>query len=268
MKNGYRIVDTDTHVIPAMELLKEHGSAELTRRWEELGPYLQLNKNPRQDVGDWDHPSYNLVVAPYQYSRPLGQKKEGEAGTIQTGETAKNPLGAAVSKQMKEAPEAGVMHDNARGRLRAMDREGTDMHLIIPGTFGMASTALDKSLSLELLAAYNRYAVDYASEDPDRLKPSIQVHGADPTWSAGEIKRYADERCVAAVTVVLPQDLPVDDPDLHPIWRAMDDADLPLLHHSFFYEPPYFPGYRDMWDNVVVARGRRTRGAPNAWSPT
>ena len=254
MKNGYRIVDTDTHVIPAMELLKEHGSAELTRRWEELGPYLQLNKNPRQDVGDWDHPSYNLVVAPYQYSRPLGQKREGEAGTIQTGETAKNPLGAAVSKQMKEAPEAGVMHDNARGRLRAMDREGTDVHLIIPGTFGMASTALDKSLSLELLAAYNRYAVDYASEDPNRLKPAIQVHGADPTWSAEEIKRYADERCVAAVTVVLPQDLPVDDPDLHPIWRAMGDADLPLLHHSFFYEPPYFPGYRDMWDNVVVAR--------------
>jgi len=52
----------------------------------------------------------------------------------------------------------------------------------------------------------------------------------------------------------LPQDLPVDDPDLHPIWQAMDEADLPLLHHSFFYEPPYFPGYRDMWDNVVAAR--------------
>ena len=34
----------------------------------------------------------------------------------------------------------------------------------------------------------------------------------------------------------------------------MADADLPILHHSFFYEPPYFPGYRDVWDNIVVAR--------------
>ncbi len=27
-----------------------------------------------------------------------------------------------------------------------------------------------------------------------------------------------------------------------------------MLHHSFFYEPPYFPGYRDVWGHVAVAR--------------
>ena len=53
---------------------------------------------------------------------------------------------------------------------------------------------------------------------------------------------------------MLPEGLPVDDPDLHPIWAAMGDADLPLLHHSFFYEPPYFPGYRDVWGHVALAR--------------
>ncbi|HMD65754.1 MAG TPA: hypothetical protein VKG22_03790, partial [Stellaceae bacterium] len=29
---------------------------------------------------------------------------------------------------------------------------------------------------------------------------------------------------------------------------------LPIFFHSFFYEPPYFPGYRDIWGNAVVAR--------------
>ena len=48
--------------------------------------------------------------------------------------------------------------------------------------------------------------------------------------------------------------LPVDDPDLAPIWEAMDETNLPYCHHSFFYEPPYFPGYRDIWGNAVVAR--------------
>ena len=38
------------------------------------------------------------------------------------------------------------------------------------------------------------------------------------------------------------------------IFEAMDESDVPFVHHSFFYEPPYFPGYRDIWGNVVVAR--------------
>jgi len=54
--------------------------------------------------------------------------------------------------------------------------------------------------------------------------------------------------------LLLPEGLPVDDPSLDPIWDAMADADLPLVYHSFFYEPPYFPGYRDMWGNLAVAR--------------
>lgn len=247
MKNGYRIIDTDTHVIPAMELLAAHASDDLTRRWDELAPYLRLNEKPRPDVGDYDRPSHNFVVSPYPYQRQLGRKP----GEVEKGV---NPLSKAVSKGMRQPVEAGVMQDNTAGRLRAMDTEGVDVHLIIPGTFAMASTAIDPTLSVELMAAYNRYILDYTSADTGRLKAAIQVHGGDPEWSAAEIKRLSGERCVAAVTVCLPADLSVDDPDLHPIWRAMDEADLPLLHHSFFYEPPYFPGYRDMWDNVVAAR--------------
>ncbi len=253
MKNGYRIVDTDTHVVPAMELLQDYGSTDLKRRWDELAPYLQLNPRPKTEYGDWERTNYLLNVAPYQYFRRFGEKPT-DGNKIERGQKAKNPLSAAVSKGMKASPEPGVSHDNAEGRLRAMDLEGVDVHVLIPGTFAMASTGLDQSLSVELPASYNRYIVDYASADPARLRSSIQVHGGDPEWSAAEIKRLAEDRSVGAVTVVLPQDLPVDDPDLNPIWQAMDEADLPLLHHSFFYEPPYFPGYRDMWDNVVAAR--------------
>ena len=54
--------------------------------------------------------------------------------------------------------------------------------------------------------------------------------------------------------VLLPEGMPVDDPSLAPIFEAMDDADLPFVHHSFFYEPPYFPGYRDIWGNLAIAR--------------
>ena len=52
----------------------------------------------------------------------------------------------------------------------------------------------------------------------------------------------------------LPEGKPIDYPDLGPLWDVMNDTHLPIFFHSFFYEPPYFPGYRDIWGNAVVAR--------------
>jgi len=46
----------------------------------------------------------------------------------------------------------------------------------------------------------------------------------------------------------------VDHPDLDPLWETMNDLDLPFIFHSCYYEPPYFPGYRDIWGNAAVAR--------------
>ena len=43
------------------------------------------------------------------------------------------------------------------------------------------------------------------------------------------------------------QGLPADHPDLHPIWRAAADRDLPIANHSFTWNPPYYPGYEDLW---------------------
>src|SRR5918995_3697570 len=239
MRDGYRIIDTDTHVGPTADVLYDYGSEQLTARREELAPY---ERQFREGVG--------LSINPYPYKRRMGEK--ADAGEAERGGVPS--LKGAIGSNRVEEPEPDVSQRNAAGRLRDMDREGRDVDLIIPGTFSTAVTAIDTSLALELYASYHRYIVDYCSADPSRLKATILAPAADPAWAAAEVRRLADERCVAAVTVVLPEGMPVDDPDLHPIWAAMGDADLPLLHHSFFYEPPYFPGYRDVWDNVVVAR--------------
>jgi predicted TIM-barrel fold metal-dependent hydrolase len=57
-----------------------------------------------------------------------------------------------------------------------------------------------------------------------------------------------------AVVPLLDNDRPVDHPDLEPIWEAAEAHDLAIVHHSFAWTPPYFPGYRNMWDNVYLAR--------------
>jgi uncharacterized protein len=239
VRDGYRVVDTDTHVGPNAETLEEYAAPELRRRWDELRPYYQK-------VTEGHH----LSIGPIPFRRALNTPVEGEraepGGAI--------PLRGKTGMYFTEPPEPEVNNKNATGRLADMDREGRDVDVIIPATFANAATVLDNDLALGLYGSYHRYLAEYCSAAPDRLKGAVLAAGADPEWSALEIKRLAGASWAAAVIVILPEGLPVDDPALEPIFRAMDEADLPLLHHSFFYEPPYFPGYRDIWGNLAIAR--------------
>jgi predicted TIM-barrel fold metal-dependent hydrolase len=240
VRNGYRIIDTDTHVGPSLEVLDEYAGERLRARRDELKPY---ERQTRDGTG--------LSISPYPYSRAMGERPDaGESATA----GGKPALAGKVASKVRQPAQPEVSNRNSAGRLADMDREGRDVDLIIPGTFAVAVSAIEPDLALEVYDAYHRYIADYCSADPDRLKATILAPSWDPEWAAKEIGRLESEPWLGAVTVVLAEGTPVDDPSLHPIWAAVDGANLPLLHHSFFYEPPYFPGYRDIWGHVAVAR--------------
>jgi predicted TIM-barrel fold metal-dependent hydrolase len=236
MRGGYRVIDTDSHVTPAVELLYEQGGPGFRGRWEDLKAHLRLHHELRPWAGDWERPWLELAVAPYSYEG--GHRGNGRADR-RGGQPA--------------SVEVGVLHDNAPGRLRAMDEQGIDCQLILPGGVTAAGTGLDDDLSTGLLEAYNRYALNYAEADPSRLKVALQVHGGVVDWSVAEIRRHAAAAPVAGVTVCMPAGLRVDDPALGDIWRAMEEADLPLVHHAFPHDTPYFPGYREVAGSPAVA---------------
>ena len=252
MRNGYRVFDSDTHVTPSLEVLLRYGDEKLNSRAEELEPYVRLT-TPTPGRG---HPTeeYKVVrVNPYPYSRVAGYKDKDEEAKVR-GAGAKGALEGRVENLAVKPIADNIQHDNSSGRLENMDVEGVDVNFIIPGTWAPGSTALETSLAKGMYDAYHRYMADYCSADPRRLKGLLLAPGADPEWAAKTILDHADEEWLSAVWPVLPEGLPVDDPDLEPIWAAMNECDLPIVHHSFFYEAPYFPGYRDIWGNVAVAR--------------
>ena len=174
----------------------------------------------------------------------------------------------AVKQNFEVQPVPEVNNENWQGRLEDMDREGVDVALIFPATFSTASTVLDVEMQNELYAAYHRYLDAYCGERPDRLKAAALMNAHDPQWSAAELRSLADKPWLAAVEVLLPEDMPIDDPALAPIFEAMDDCDVPFVHHSFFYEPPYFPGIATSGATWRSPAWRRTRGARNGCSPT
>lgn len=253
MRDQMTVIDTDTHVWPSVEVLKRYADSKLLGRWDaELARYERKVELPLT-YGDPDGPWTNLSIEPRGYLREIGEKSllDEELGAGGRAALEGKIRGLVITE---DSPTAGVGHDNAAGRLADMDREGVDVHLLIPGTWPQSVTVCPTDVAVGLYEAYARYMTDFCSAAPHRLKSLLLVTGCDVEWSARHIAANADGPAVSGVMLSLAEGMPIDDPDLEPIWAAMAEADLPLLHHSFFYEPPYFPGYRDVWDNIVVAR--------------
>jgi uncharacterized protein len=249
MRNGYRVVDTDTHVTPSMEVLNKYAGLALKDRWDDLKPYMRTMRSPL-GRGHPTTPWTTMKVKPIPYNRIAGQK--GDAGAIEKG--GAGALEGRVENIAKQTPSERIQHENSVDRLKDMDVEGVDVNVLIPGTWAPATTAIDPTLAVGLYDSYHNYMTEYCSPDTKRLKGMLIAPAADVGWAVSEIKRRGKEDWVSCVWPVLPEGIPIDDPELDPIWAAMNELDLPIMHHSFFYEPPYFPGYRDIWGNAAIAR--------------
>jgi len=251
MRQGFRVIDSDTHVNPSLDVLLRYADKELRDHLDELRPYTRTVK-PRPGQGDAeDQDAYTILsVKPLRLQRVAGEKLR--PAVEQSGD--RGFLSGRTQMVTRQPITPRVAEDNAHGRLRDMDMEGRDIDFIIPGTWAYGAPALASHLTRGLVRAYHRYMAEYCAADARRLKSMILAPASDPAWSAQVIKEHAQEDWVAAVWPLLPEGLPIDDPDLEPIWAAADEADLPIMYHAFTIETPYFPGYRDIWDNPAMGR--------------
>jgi uncharacterized protein len=251
MRHGFRVIDSDTHVNPSLDVLLRYADRELRDHIDELRPFTRtVTVAPgRGDAEDVEACTI-LSIKPVRLQRVAGEKP-GPA-TAAAGD--RGFLSGRTRMVTSKPITVRVAEDNGEGRLRDMDLEGRDIDFIIPGPWAYGAPALAPHLARGLYRAYHRYMADYCAADPRRLKSMVLALGTDPAWSAQVIKDHAREDWVAAVWPLLPEGTPVDDPDLEPIWAAADEADLPIMYHAFTIETPYFPGYRDVWDNPAMGR--------------
>ena len=251
MRQGFRVIDSDTHVNPSLDVLLRYADRELRERLDELAPYRKTVKPVagRGDAEDRDA-SEILTIRPVRLQRVAGERPKPPAAV--TGSVGF--LSGRTQMVTRHPITPRVAEDNAQGRLADMEREGRDIDFIIPGPWAYGAPALAPPLARGLYRAYHRYMAEYCTADSRRLKSMVLALGTDPRWAADVIAEHARQDWVAAVWPLLPEGLPIDDPDLEPIWAAADDADLPIMYHAFTVETPYFPGYRDIWDNPAMGR--------------
>jgi predicted TIM-barrel fold metal-dependent hydrolase len=240
VRGGFKVFDTDTHTRPSLETLDPYFDAAMRAKLPGIEPYKRISH--RADEG--------LVPGTHSYAFP-GQvhyrRMLGSAGADPgEGRPPKNYQGSAD-------PTVGAHDGDPDARLQDMDREGVDVQLLIGG--GPNPVELhDVALHLGFMQAYTRFLNDFCGRDPHRLKAVIPVNPYAVEESVAEIKRWGDTQWMVGVYPIMYNDTPMDHPDLEPIWRAVDELGLAVIHHSHYGGPPHFPGYFDLWDNVFLAR--------------
>jgi predicted TIM-barrel fold metal-dependent hydrolase len=233
MKNGYHVYDADTHVSPSAEILERYVDPGFRARLAELAPY-------RLAGGDGLH-SYSFGRK--YYRRILGEPTPRDTFT-----------GRESRWRGGKLPRPGVQDADAANRVADMDDEGVDVHFLIPGSFMSFVGLDDPAYEVGFARAFHRHMADFCGPFPDRLKSLIVAPGRDVAAAVKEIRDWGTSKWAVAVKPLLPPDMPVDHPDLDPIWHAAAEHDLPIAHHSSTWNPPYYPAYRDLWDNIFLGR--------------
>jgi predicted TIM-barrel fold metal-dependent hydrolase len=239
MRDGYRVYDTDTHVNPVAEVLERYVDPGFRPRLPELEPY----KVPAGQSEDGGQQLHQYRVNTKLYQRILGTAGPDESFT-----------GRGTTWMGTRQPRGGVQDDNAANRVKDMDDEGADVHFLIPTSWTSTVALDDLEFELGLTRAYHRHMADFCGQYPDRLKSMVIASTRSVEEAVSEIHQWGASKWAVAVMPLLSEHKPVDHPDLEPIWKAAVEHDLPIVHHSFTWNPPYFPGYQDLWDNIFLGR--------------
>jgi predicted TIM-barrel fold metal-dependent hydrolase len=231
MRDGFRAYDADTHVNPACEVLDRYVDPGFRSRLAELDPH----RVPSGQMIGGTPDTFQYRVNTKFYRRVLG-----------TGGASDSFTGRGTHWRGTKQPRVGVQDDQAANRVADMDEEGTDTHFLVPTLWVSVVGLPDVEFETHLTRAYHRHAADFCGQFPDRLKTAIVASTRNVDEAVRQIKEWGTSKWAAAVIPLFAKDVPVDHPDLEPIWRAAQEHDLAIVHHSNTWNPPYFPAYQDV----------------------
>ena len=250
MRKGYKIYDSDTHINPSSDDLDKYVDPEFRSRLPELernkvrnGP--KVEGVSQRHVYSFGQLSYRRILGEAGVNPEFGQQRINASGATRGGGGNQKAI-----VQPRVGPN-GIKDDDPRDRILDMDDEGADVQFM----FSQGWTAIggvDPTLQMGLVRAYHRYMADFCADYPDRLKGGLVVSAAAVEESVAEIKKWGTSKW--AILPYIGADMPLDHPDLEPIWAAAAEHDLPIAEHTNTWGFPYFPGYRDVWENVLLAR--------------
>src|SRR5260370_41074400 len=130
--------------------------------------------------------------------------------------------------------EPSVRGDHEPGeRIKDLDYEGVDVNLTLPsGWFGTWTAGDDIALEMAMYRAYHRGMADYCGAYPRRLGGVILAGSRDVAGSLAEMLHWRRAPWAWGVLVYAPFGVPLDHPDLEPIYAEAGALDLAIVLHT------------------------------------
>jgi len=214
MKDGYVLVDADTHVLEPPDLWDNY----LEKRYQDRP--LRVG---RVDEGD------QIIIA--------GQPSRLAAHAL----AFTNGMGKTVSQTSREN-----YHDNAdlgtrngAERYEHTRQTGVDYMVTLPSlALVWTSEVSDPDLLIAYCRAYNRWLVEYSADSKGSAVPIATITLEDPHAAAVEVERAINDGCKG---VWIPHTTPSfrshGNPDFDPFWAKVQDMDVPVIMHPAMERP-------------------------------
>ncbi len=200
-----KIIDADTHLI------------ETAAIWEHMTEKERIHCPQAIELAE------GIIVPPIQAPMTSVWVIDGQ-------------LYARTSLEMIEEFSGGEVKPGALGmtdpdeRLRAMDQQGVDIHVIFPSLF-LVLAPESPAAELALSRAYNRFLAERCSGSNGRLRWVMQPALKRMDETLEEIAWCRERGAVGIHLRGLEGNRPVDHPDFYPIYRVAEDLDLPICVH-------------------------------------
>ncbi len=210
MKDGYRVIDADLHVIEGGEVYENYLAEEYRDRIPE---YL-----------GWS-------AANFPHWRVRGQLIPPWAETAEVI-SAQQFMDAPTEDIYAPIRESGYSAESA---LAAMDTEGIDLAVMYRSFAHMVVSidALPADLATAYCAAFNDWLIDYCARDPKRLKATAIVTIHDPELAAAEARRAVEAGHVGVVLLPMPvKGRYFNAPECDVLWREITRLGVPLAFHG------------------------------------
>jgi predicted TIM-barrel fold metal-dependent hydrolase len=213
-KQGFRIMDSDMHVIEPHDLWLEY----LEPCYRERAP--QIAQVP--DVGSY------------------AWRCEGRFFPAHTDHPKRAALNRARYDQAQQSfrryDAAMARRFDAKSQLEAMQVEGIDVAVTFRtiGSHVIAMDEIDPGFAAALWRAFNRWLAERCSEAPDRLKATAIVPAQDIGLAVAEAEYAVGE--LGHIALVLPSN-PVAgrawyDEAYDPLWRTACELGVPIAFHG------------------------------------
>jgi hypothetical protein len=211
MKDGFKVIDADRHILEPSDLYQRYLPEKFKSRVRLAGPNQTMREVDGKPVSD-------------SAQRP-GRVTEDYGYIFSSSQRWRECFADAYANKFDPA-----------SNLRDMDREGIDVSVLFPtiGLYIMWRDDIDPELSAAICRAYNTWLAEYCDYDRQRLHGVMLIPLQDPARAVEEVK-YAREKLGLVGIFWRPNKLcgrTLASPDYYPIYDVASELGVTVCIHE------------------------------------